>query len=185
MPARLVVLASGSGSTLQAIVDALGRYIVAAGSDRLDCPAMTRAADAGIETFAVPFAHYADREVWNRDFESALAGYEPDIVVLAGFMKILGAEVVDRFRIINTHPALLPAFPGAHAPRDALAHGVKVSGVTVHWVDAGVDSGPIIAQAAVPVFPGDDEASLLTRIQTAEKPLYIDTLSQLIKEFDQ
>jgi formyltetrahydrofolate-dependent phosphoribosylglycinamide formyltransferase len=179
---RLVVLASGSGTTLQAIVDdpQLRPLIVAAGSDRPECPALGRATAAGIETFAVRFADYADRAEWNRDFEKALAAHEPDLVVLAGFMRVLGADIVRRFRIVNTHPALLPAFPGAHAIRDALAAGVDTTGVTVHWVDEGIDTGPVISQVSVPVHAGDDEDTLRTRVQAAEKPLYITTIRELV-----
>ncbi|MCW2528506.1 MAG: phosphoribosylglycinamide formyltransferase [Pseudonocardiales bacterium] len=182
VPARLIVLASGSGTTLQAIVDSLGQHVVAAGTDRPQCQAMVRAESAGVPTFSVPLADFSDRTAWNRAMADAIAERRPDLVVLAGFMRILAPEVVGRFPIVNTHPSLLPSFPGAHAARDALAYGVKVSGVTVHWVDAGVDTGPIIAQAAVPVLPGDDETRLQARIQAAEKPLYVETLHTLIKE---
>ena len=182
---KLVVLASGSGTTLQAILDdpLLREHVVAAGTDVPDCRAMDRASSAGVPTFAVPLADYPDRASWNDAFAEALAKYEPDLVVLAGFMRILAPAVVNRFRIVNTHPALLPAFPGAHAIRDALAAGVTVTGVTVHWVDEGVDTGPVIAQAEVPVEPGDDEASLRDRVQAAEKPLYVTTLRRLCQEF--
>ncbi len=184
MPARLVVLASGSGTTLQAIIDApdLGGEIAAVGADRPDTAALDRAAAARIETFVVPFADYPYRAGWNRAFSDALDKYDPDLVVLAGFMRIFDSAVVRRFRMVNTHPALLPSFPGAHAIRDALAHGVKVSGATVHWVDEGVDTGPILAQVAVPVEDGDDEDTLRERIQAAEKVLYIDTIRRLCKE---
>jgi formyltetrahydrofolate-dependent phosphoribosylglycinamide formyltransferase len=179
---RLVVLASGSGTTLQAILDdpQLRPLIVGAGSDRPDCPALERATAAGVETFAVRFADYADRTEWDRDFEKALAEHEPDLVVLAGFMRLLGADIVRRFRIVNTHPALLPAFPGAHAIRDALAAGVDTTGVSVHWVDEGVDTGPLIAQVSVPVHEGDDEYTLRARVQAAEKPLYLKTIRELV-----
>jgi phosphoribosylglycinamide formyltransferase-1 len=178
---QLVALASGSGSTLQALLDdpELGGYIVAAGTDVPDCQAMGRARSAGVETFARALADYPDRPAWNRDLAEAIAGYEPDLVVLAGFMRVLAPEVVERFRIVNTHPAMLPAFPGAHAIRDALAAGVTETGVTVHWVDAGVDTGPIIVQQSVPVLPGDDEDTLRVRVQAAEKPLYVQAIRQL------
>jgi formyltetrahydrofolate-dependent phosphoribosylglycinamide formyltransferase len=181
---RLVVLASGSGTTLQAILDdpQLRASVVAAGTDVPGCPAMTRAADAGIETFVEPLGGHRDRDAWNEALSDRLAGYEPDLVVLAGFMRILGPKVVGRFRIVNTHPALLPAFPGAHAVRDALAAGVATTGVTVHWVDEGVDTGPVIAQVEVPVRPGDDEKSLRIRIQSAEKPLYLQALRDLTEQ---
>ena len=184
MPPRLVVLASGSGTTLQAIVDdpVLRPGIVAAGTDVLGCPAMERAAAAGVPTFAVALGDHPDRAGWNDALAQAIDAYDPDLVVLAGFMRVLGPAVVRRFRIVNTHPALLPAFPGAHAIRDALAAGVEATGVTVHWVDEGVDTGPVIAQARVPVEPDDDEDTLRARVQAAEKPLYLATLRQLCQE---
>jgi formyltetrahydrofolate-dependent phosphoribosylglycinamide formyltransferase len=184
VPARVVLLASGSGTTLQAVLDAsaapaFGALVVAAGTDVPGCPAMSRAADAGVATFAVAPADYDDRAAWNEALAAAIAGYRPDLVVLAGFMRILAAPVVRRFRIINTHPSLLPAFPGGHALRDALAAGVTGTGVTVHWVDEGVDTGPIIAQERVPIAPGDDEDALRARVQAAEKPLYVRVISEL------
>jgi phosphoribosylglycinamide formyltransferase-1 len=182
--ARLIVLASGSGSTLDAVVravqaDDFDAEVVAAGTDRPDCLAMKRAAAAGIPTFAVNFADYPIRADWDAALAEVLAGYRPDLVVLAGFMRLLAADTVTRFNIINTHPSLLPSFPGAHAIPDALAHGVKLTGVTVHRVDAGLDTGPILAQAAVPVYEQDTEDSLRERIQQVEKPLYIQTIRQL------
>lgn len=185
VPGRLVILASGSGSTLQAVVDdaVLGPLVVAAGTDVPDCLAMKRAADAGIETFSVALKDHPDRPAWNVALGDAIASYRPDIVVLAGFMRILAPPVVERFTIVNTHPALLPAFPGAHGIRDALAAGVPVTGVTVHRVDSGVDTGPILAQAQVPVEPGDTEDTLRARVQAVEKPLYVNTIRQLVEEF--
>src|SRR3954447_2233745 len=157
MAVRLVVLVSGSGTNLQALLDACadpayGCAVVAAGSDKPDVGGLARAERAGVETFVVPFADYPDRDQWDAALADGIAKYEPDLVVLAGFMRIVGAPVLDRFpaRLVNTHPALLPSFPGAHAVRDAVAYGVKVTGVTVHLVDAGVDTGPIVAQAPVP-----------------------------------
>lgn len=186
MTVRLVVLASGSGSTLQAVLDAtadpgFGAQVVAAGTDRPGCLAMQRAADAGVPTFAVPLADYPDRASWDAAVAEAIAGYQPDLVLLAGFMRVLAAETVNRFEMVNTHPSLLPSFPGGHAIADALAHGVKITGVTVHRVDAGLDSGPILAQAAVPVLDGDTADSLRERIQLAEKPLFLDTVRQLCR----
>lgn len=182
--ARIVVLASGSGSTLQAIIDASARGgfaadIVATGSDVVAAQALTRAADAGIETFTVALADFPDRAAWNAALADAIAARRPDLVVLAGFMRVLGPDVVRRFRIVNTHPALLPAFPGAHAIRDALAAGATRTGVTVHWVDEGIDTGPIITQVAVPIEPGDDEDSLRQRVQAAEKALYVQAIQSL------
>jgi phosphoribosylglycinamide formyltransferase-1 len=181
---RLVVLASGSGSTLQAVLDAaadpdFGGQVVAAGTDRPGCPAMARAAAAGVPTFAAPLTDYADRAQWNAALAEQIAGHRPDLVLLAGFMRLLDAATVNRFEMINTHPSLLPSFPGGHAIADALAHGVKVTGVTVHRVDAGLDSGPILAQTAVPVLAGDTVDTLRERIQAAEKPLFLDTIRQL------
>jgi formyltetrahydrofolate-dependent phosphoribosylglycinamide formyltransferase len=189
-PARLVVLASGSGSTLQALLDAAadsdyGARIVAAGTDVPGCPAMARAEAAAIPTFAVALPDFADRCAWNLALAETIAGYRPDLVVLAGFMRVLAADVVRRFRIVNTHPALLPAFPGAHAVREALAAGATTTGVTVHWVDEGIDTGPVIAQADVPVLPGDDEDALRARIQATEKPLYVQTIRQLCQQMYQ
>ena len=189
MVARLVVLASGAGTTLQAIVDAtrsadFPAQVVAVGADRPDIGALDRAAAAGVESFVIPFAAYADRTAWNRAVEEALAERRPDLVVLAGFLRIFDAQLVARFPMINTHPALLPSFPGVgiRAVRGALAHGVKLTGATVHRVDAGVDTGPILAQVAVPVLPSDDEHSLFDRIKAAEKPLYVETIRQLCEE---
>ncbi|HTZ43907.1 MAG TPA: phosphoribosylglycinamide formyltransferase [Jatrophihabitans sp.] len=184
MTARLVVLASGSGSTLQAVLDAVAEPgfpagVVAAGTDRPGCPAMRRAAVAGIETFAVALSDHRTRADWDAALAEQLARHRPDLVVLAGFMRVLGAGTVERFPMVNTHPSLLPSFPGAHAIADALKHGVKISGVTVHRVDAGLDSGPILAQAAVEVRPDDTEDSLRERIQAVEKPLYVETIRQL------
>ena len=132
---------------------------------------------------AVPLADCPDRTAWNVTLADAVAAHEPDLVVLAGFMRLLGPGFLGRFpsRVVNTHPALLPAFPGAHAVADALAYGVKVSGVTVHLVDEGVDTGPVVAQAAVPVLEDDDEAALQSRIQEVERPLYVDAVGRLAR----
>lgn len=185
--ARLVVLASGAGSTLGAVLDAAaapdfeGR-VVAAGTDVKGCGAMLRAEERGVPTFAVALGDFADRAAWNQALIDELDRYHPDLVVLAGFMRLLAPEVVRRFRIVNTHPALSPAFPGAHAIRDALASGVTTTGVTVHWVDEGVDTGPVIVQREVPVLPGDDEDTLRARIQAVEKPLYVNAIRQICRE---
>jgi formyltetrahydrofolate-dependent phosphoribosylglycinamide formyltransferase len=181
---RLVVLASGSGTTLQAILDdaELGPQVVAAGSDVPGCRAMERAEAAGVPTFAVALRDFPDRARWNDELAEVIAKYDPDLVVLAGFMRLLAPSVVTRFRIVNTHPALLPAFPGAHAVRDALAAGVDTTGVSVHWVDEGIDTGPVIAQVPVPVRPGDDEDMLRARVQAVEKPLFLATLKRLCQE---
>jgi phosphoribosylglycinamide formyltransferase-1 len=185
--ARLVVLASGSGTLLQSLIDAvasrrLDASIVAVGSDVPDATALERAQRAGIPTFVEQPSDFADRAGWNAALTARVRAAEPDWVVSAGFMRILGPDFVDSFpgRIINTHPALLPSFAGAHGVRDALAHGVKVTGCTVHLVDHGVDTGPILAQRAVDVLPDDDEASLHERIKEIERPLLVDTLAALI-----
>ena len=179
MALRLVVLISGTGTLLQALIDAiaaggLSAEIVAVGADRA-AEGLARAEAAGIPVFVHELARGADRTAWDRKLTELVAGFDPDLVVSAGFMKLLGPAFLDRFggRVINTHPALLPSFPGAHAVRDALAAGVKVTGCTVFAVDEGVDTGPIIAQVAVPVLPGDDEASLHERIKRAERALLV------------
>lgn len=183
-PARLVVLASGTGSLLASLLDAaVGDYparVVAVGVDR-DCPAATIAADAGIPSYLARLADYPDRPAWDAAFADATAEFTPDLVVSAGFMKILGPQFLSRFpsRVVNTHPALLPSFPGAHAVPDALDYGVKVTGCTVHLVDAGMDTGPILAQEAVEVRDGDDEQSLHERIKTVERRLLVDVLAAL------
>ena len=185
MPARVVVLASGSGSTLQALLDAQdpSYEVVAVGSDRPGATALARAEHAGVETFTVTPADFADRPAWDVALAAEVARREPDLVVLAGFMRILGAPVVERFggRMVNTHPALLPSFPGAHGVRDALAHGVKVTGCTVHLVDSGVDTGPILDQVAVRVLDGDDEHSLHERIKSHERELLVDVVGRLAR----
>jgi phosphoribosylglycinamide formyltransferase-1 len=152
---------------------------VAVGTDRPSARALSRAALAGVATFAVPLL--GDRAAWDLELADAVAEHAPDLVVCAGFMRILAPSFLARFPVTNTHPALLPAFPGAHAVRDALAYGVKVTGVTVHLVDEGVDTGPVVAQAAVPVLPGDDEATLHARIQDVEQPLYVEAVGRLAR----
>lgn len=186
MPARIVLLASGSGTLLQSVIDAVGSGelavdIAAVGSDVAGAQALVRAERAGIATFVENPADFADRASWNEALLARLHQLGPDWVVCAGFMRILGPSVVDAYagRIVNTHPALLPSFPGAHGVRDALAYGVKVTGCTVHLVDHGVDTGPILAQEAVEVLPGDDEASLHERIKTVERRLLVTTVAGL------
>lgn len=183
---RLVVLVSGNGSNLQSLLDAADdptypATVVAVGADRAGCHALERAANAEVPSFVVPLADHTDRASWDRALADAIAAYQPDLVVLAGFMKILGAACLRRFggRIINTHPALLPAFPGARPVRDTLAYGVKLTGATVHFVDRDVDRGPIIAQATVPVLDDDDEAALHDRIKGVERPLLVEVVRRL------
>ena len=183
-PARLVVLASGTGSLLASLLAAaVGDYparVVAVGTDR-DCAALDIAREASVPTFTVPLGRHPDRAAWDAAIAEETAAHAPDLVVSAGFMKILGPAFLARFpgRVVNTHPALLPAFPGAHAVADALAYGVRVTGCTVHLVDAGTDTGPIVAQQAVPVLDGDDEATLHERIKVIERELLVDVLAAL------
>jgi len=187
--ARLVILVSGAGTNLQALLDACadsayGARITAVGADRDGIEGLARAERAGVPTFIVRLKDHEARDSWDAALTEAVAGYGPDLVVSAGFMKILGKRFLDRFagRVINTHPALLPSFPGTHATRDALEHGVKVTGCTAHFVDAGVDTGPIIAQQTVPVLDDDDEDSLHERIKAVERPLLVRTVGRLVRE---
>jgi phosphoribosylglycinamide formyltransferase-1 len=179
-----VVLASGTGSLLESLLEAaVGDYpgrIVAVGVDR-DCRATDIADSASVPWYRVRLGDYPDRDTWDGAITEATAAHEPDLIVSAGFMKILGPQFLSRFpgRILNTHPALLPAFPGAHAVPDALAYGVKVTGCSVHLVDAGTDTGPILAQQPVEVLDDDDEASLHERIKVVERRLLVDVLEAL------
>ena len=152
---------------------------MAVGADIADAGGLARANAAGVPTFVLSAQDFTDRSEWDSALAVEIAGHSPDWVLCAGFMRILGAEVISRFpqRILNTHPALLPAFPGAHGVRDALAYGVKVTGCTVHLVDSGVDTGPIIAQAPVHVEPTDDEETLHERIKTVERSLLVGTIA--------
>lgn len=184
---KIVILASGTGTLLQSVIDNVDRdkvEILAVGSDR-QCEALDRAERAGIEHFLVEYVpKQTDREQWNEDLADRISSYEPDLVVSAGFMRILGPQVVERFtgKIINTHPALLPAFPGAHAVEDALSYGVRVTGSTVHVVDSGVDTGPIIAQKAVEVARDDTVDSLHERIKKVERALLVEVLHEISHE---
>ncbi|MGW9176891.1 phosphoribosylglycinamide formyltransferase [Streptomyces decoyicus] len=190
-PARLVVLVSGSGTNLQALLDAIaeegpeayGAEIVAVGADREVIVGLERAGAAGLPTFVCRVKDYESRADWDAAFAEATAAYEPDLVVSAGFMKILGKEFLARFggRTVNTHPALLPSFPGAHGVRDALAYGAKVTGCTVHFVDDGVDTGPIIAQGVVEVRDEDDESALHERIKEVERSLLVEVVGRLAR----
>ncbi|MER7790078.1 phosphoribosylglycinamide formyltransferase [Streptomyces sp. NPDC097640] len=190
-PARLVVLVSGSGTNLQALLDVIaaegaagfGAEVVAVGADRSGIAGLERAERAGIPTFVCRVKDHATRAEWDRALAEATAAYEPDLVVSAGFMKILGREFLARFggRCVNTHPALLPSFPGAHGVRDALAYGVKVTGCTVHLVDDGVDTGPIIAQGVVEVRDEDDESALHERIKEVERSLLVEVVGRLAR----
>ncbi|MGJ6964465.1 phosphoribosylglycinamide formyltransferase [Streptosporangium sp. G11] len=184
---RLVVLVSGSGTNLQALLDAVadetyGARIVAVGADREGVEGLARARRAAVPTFVERLADHPTREDWDRGLAARIAVYRPDLVVCAGFMKILGAPTLEAFPVLNTHPALLPSFPGAHGVRDALSYGVRVTGCTVMLADAGVDTGPIIAQEAVPVLDDDDESSLHERIKTVERHLLVDTVGRMARE---
>lgn len=183
---RIVVLLSGTGSLTRALIEAagdhkLGGEVVAVGSDRADAGGLTHAAEFGIDTFVVEPSSHRDRIGWNAALANRIADYQPDLIVSAGFMRILGSPVLDRFpdMIINSHPSLLPAFPGAHAVSAALHHGVRVTGCTVHVVDSGVDTGPILAQRCVPIETGDTEAQLHERIKVAERNLLPEVVAQL------
>jgi phosphoribosylglycinamide formyltransferase-1 len=186
---RVVVLASGSGSILGALLaahddPAFGGRVVGVVTDRPGAGALERAAAGGVARATVQLADFHDRAAWDRALTAAVAAFNPDLVVMAGFMRLVGPAFLGAFggRVVNTHPALLPAFPGAHAVRDALAHGVKVTGCSVIVVDEGVDSGPIVAQVAVPVMTGDDEASLHERIKVAERALLVEVVGRILRE---
>ena len=184
--ARVVALVSGSGTLLQAVLDAsrdpgYGVDVVAVGADRDGIEGLARARRLGIPTFVAPVSAYPDRVAWDHDLAAKIETYQPDLVLSAGFMKILGPRVLATHRVVNTHPALLPSFPGAHAVRDALAHGVKVTGCTLHEVDAGVDTGPILAQRAVEVLEGDTEETLHERIKVAERELLVQRLPRVAR----
>jgi len=183
---RIVALVSGTGSNLQAVIDAIASgeldvEIAAVGADKYGTYGVERSAAAGIETFVVNFRDFAERAEWNHALTETCLSYAPDYVVSSGFMRIVGEEFINAFdgTYINTHPALLPSFPGAHGVRDALAYGVKITGCTVHIADAGVDTGPILAQTAVAVMPDDTEDTLHERIKVAERALLIKTLAEL------
>ena len=189
MPCRLVVLVSGTGSLLQALLDACaadeyGAQVVAVGADRAGTLAETRAREAGVDTFVLPVQDQPSREAWDAALADAVAAYAPDLVVSAGFMKLVGPAFLERFggRMVNTHPALLPSFPGMHGARDALEHGVKVTGSTLFLVDAGVDSGPIVAQRTVEVRDDDDEAALHERIKVVEREMLVDVVGRMARE---
>ena len=185
IPTRVVVLVSGTGTLLQAVLDAAGpdypAQVVAVGADRTGTVGLKRADDHGLPTFVVELIQHPDRAAWDAALTETVAAYRPDLIVTAGFMKILGRTFLDRFagRILNSHPALLPAFPGRHPVAAALAHGVQVTGATVHLVDAGVDTGPILAQRAVEVLPDDTEARLHERIKIVERRLLVEVVAEL------
>ena len=188
-PARLVVLVSGAGTNLQALLDACGdpsygAEVVAVGADRDGIEGLARAEAAGVPTFVHRLKDHATREDWDAALTASVAEHRPDLVVLAGFMKLTGATFLAAFggRTVNTHPALSPSFPGMHGPAEALAYGVKVTGATLFVVDAGVDSGPIVAQTAVPVHDDDDVDALHERIKVAERGMLVDTVGRMARE---
>ncbi|GAA4207031.1 phosphoribosylglycinamide formyltransferase [Actinocatenispora rupis] len=189
MAARLVVLVSGAGSNLQALLDACadeayGARVVAVGADRPGVEGLARGARAGADTFVARVGDYADRAAWDVALTEQVAKYEPDLVVSAGFLKLVGPAFLARFtgRYVNTHNALLPAFPGIHGPRDALAYGVKIAGATLFLVDEGVDTGAIIAQVAVPVLDDDTEDTLSERIKQAERPQLVEYVGRMVRK---
>ncbi len=187
-PARLVVLVSGSGTLLQSLLDAAadpayGADVVAVGADRDAIGGLDRAERAGLPWFVHRVKDFADREAWDRALTTSVAEHRPDLVISAGFMKLVGPAFLAEYagRLINTHPALSPAFPGMHGAADALAYGVKVTGCTLFFVDEGVDTGPIIAQSAVPVADDDTTESLHDRIKIAERELLVDTIGAMAR----
>ena len=188
-PARLVVLVSGSGSNLQSLLDAAadpayGAKVVAVGADRDGIAGLERARMAGVPTFVDSVKAYPSRADWDAALAAHVAGHKPDLVISAGFLKLVGTEFLAAFgdRYVNTHNALLPSFPGMHGPRDALAYGVKIAGATLFFVDAGVDTGPIIAQVSVPVLDGDTEETLTERIKVAERRQLVEYVGRLVRE---
>jgi phosphoribosylglycinamide formyltransferase 1 len=189
MKVRLVVLVSGEGTNLQALIDACadpayGAAVVAVGADRDGIRGLERAEEASIPVFTVKVGDFAARDKWDEALAARCAEYEPDLIVCAGFMKLVGKAFLARFggRCLNTHPALLPSFPGMHGVRDALDYGVKVTGCTVFLVDEGVDRGPVVAQAAVPVHDDDDEETLHERIKVAERALLVATVGRMARD---
>jgi phosphoribosylglycinamide formyltransferase 1 len=189
MPSRLVVLVSGAGTNLQALLDACadesyGARVVAVGADRDGCAAVGRARRRGIPTFTHRVKDFPERTAWDRALAGSCSAYGPDLVISVGFMKLVGPDFLAAFggRFINSHPALLPSFPGMHGVRDALRYGVKMTGCTIFLVDAGVDDGPVIAQQCVPVLDDDDEASLHERIKVTERVLLMQTVGRMVRE---
>jgi phosphoribosylglycinamide formyltransferase-1 len=188
-PARLVVLVSGSGSNLQSLLDAsadpaYGAQVVAVGADRDGIAGLDRAAAAGLPTFVDSVKAYPTRDDWDAALTANVARHKPDLVISAGFLKLVGARFLAAFgdRYLNTHNALLPSFPGMHGPRDALAYGVKLAGATLHLVDSGVDTGPIIAQVAVPVLDDDTEDTLTERIKQAERRQLVEYVGRMARQ---
>lgn len=180
---------SGSGTNLQALLDACedpayGAKVVAVGADRHDVEGLARAERAGVPTFVKPLKEFESRDEWDLALRRAVAAFEPDLVVLAGFMKLVSADFLADFehRVVNTHPALSPSFPGVAGPADALAYGVKVTGCTLFVVDPGVDTGQIIDQKVVEVLDDDDAATLHERIKVAERAMLVDAVGRMSRE---
>ncbi|MEO5665145.1 MAG: phosphoribosylglycinamide formyltransferase [Nocardioides sp.] len=187
MTTRLVVLVSGAGTNLQALIDACadpayGARVVAVGADRDDIEALARADRHGIPSFVKQVSQFSSREHWDRALADTVAGFEPDLVVSAGFMKLVSEDFLARHTTVNTHPALLPSFPGMHGAADALAYGVKVTGATLFIVDGGVDTGPIVAQTVVPVIDDDTVETLHERIKIAERTMLVDTVGLMARD---
>ncbi len=180
---RLVVLVSGSGTNLQALLDAQAEgapiKVVAVGADRDGTGGVVRAALRNVPTFTCRVQDHDTRADWDAAITRLVSAQAPDLVVSAGFMKVLGPDFLAAHKVVNTHPALLPSFPGAHGVSDALEHGVKVTGCTCHWVDAGVDTGRIIEQRAIRVEDGDTVESLHERIKVEERAMLVEVLSRL------
>ncbi len=189
-PARsVVVLVSGSGTLLQALLDAAadpayGVVVAAVGADRDGIEGLARAERAGVPTFVCRVADHPDRTAWDAALADAVEAYAPVLVVSAGFLKLVGPTFLARFggRYVNSHNALLPAFPGIHGPRDALSYGVKVAGATLFVVDEGVDTGAIVAQVAVPVVDGDTVDSLTERIKQVERPQLVEVVGRMVRD---
>jgi phosphoribosylglycinamide formyltransferase 1 len=188
-PLRVVVLVSGSGTNLQALIDAAddatyGAAVVAVGADREAVEGLARAERAGIPTFVHRVKDFENRQAWDAALTGSVAEHRPDLVVLAGFLKLVGERFLASYggRVLNTHPALSPSFPGMHGPAEALAYGVKVTGCTLFVVDQGVDTGPIVAQAAVPVMEDDSVDSLHERIKTTERTMLVDAVGRIARE---
>ena len=184
---RVVILASGSGTLAQAIFEARANEltqadIVAVITDQPGAQVVERALTASVESFVIPML--PDRTEWDRELETLIAALKPDLVVSAGFMRILSPKIVERFKVINSHPSLLPLFPGAHAVRDALAARATESGTTIHWVDAGLDTGEIIAQERLDILEADTEESLHERIKILERGLIVATIAQILSNME-
>jgi len=189
IPARLLVLVSGGGTNLQALLTAAqdpayGARVVAVGADRPGTLGLERAEAAGLPTFVCAVKDFASRDDWDAELTQLCAKHDPDLVISAGFLKLVGPRFLAEFagRYLNTHNALLPSFPGMHGPRDALAYGVKVAGATLFFVDAGVDTGPIVAQCTVPVLDDDTEDTLTERIKDVERRQLVEYVGRLVRE---